>query len=85
MGIAVGETDLDSSEVLFRRASAALAEAKMHEPNSYRVFLPGEGVGTGELCNGEVWFQLEEFLQIRRRLLTPAEMAERGDERFVAV
>lgn len=43
MGIAVGEAGLDSSEVLFRRASAALAEAKAHEPNSYRVFLPGDG------------------------------------------
>jgi diguanylate cyclase (GGDEF)-like protein len=43
MGIAVGEPDLDGAETLFRRASAALAEAKAHEPNSFQVFLPGEG------------------------------------------
>jgi EAL domain-containing protein (putative c-di-GMP-specific phosphodiesterase class I)/GGDEF domain-containing protein len=43
MGIAVGDRDLDGAETLFRRASAALAEAKGQEPNSFQVFLAGEG------------------------------------------
>ncbi|MFC3713799.1 putative bifunctional diguanylate cyclase/phosphodiesterase [Sphingoaurantiacus capsulatus] len=43
MGIAAAEADLDGAETLFRRASAALAEAKSAEPNSYRIFMPGEG------------------------------------------
>lgn len=48
MGIAVGEPELESAEALFRRASAALAEAKQQEPNSYQVFLPGDADDTRE-------------------------------------
>jgi len=38
-GIAVGEASLPSGEILLRRASAALAQAKDQEPNSYQVYL----------------------------------------------
>lgn len=39
MGIAVGEASLMSTDVLLRRASAALTDAKDQEPNSYQVYI----------------------------------------------
>lgn len=43
IGIAAGEPDLDGAEALFRRASAALAQAKTQEANSFQVFLAEGG------------------------------------------
>ncbi len=40
IGIAAGEAELEDADTLFRRASAALAEAKRQEqPNSFQVYL----------------------------------------------
>jgi diguanylate cyclase (GGDEF)-like protein len=42
IGIAVGEADLDGAETLLRRASAALAQAKAGDPNSFEVYMSSE-------------------------------------------
>jgi diguanylate cyclase (GGDEF)-like protein len=39
IGIAVGESDLDGAGTLLRRASAALAQAKAGDPNSFEVYM----------------------------------------------
>lgn len=39
IGIAVGEADLDGADTLLRRASAALAQAKAGDPNSFEVYM----------------------------------------------
>ncbi len=39
MGIAASDTEIASAEVLFQRASAALAGAKVQDPNSFQVFI----------------------------------------------
>ncbi|MFN3288441.1 MAG: putative bifunctional diguanylate cyclase/phosphodiesterase, partial [Sphingomonadaceae bacterium] len=39
IGIAVGESELDGAETLLRRASAALAQAKAGDPNSFEVYM----------------------------------------------
>jgi hypothetical protein len=38
-----------------------------------------------ELCDGEIRFERQEFLDVRRCILPPSEMAERRDHRFVSV
>ena len=49
------------------------------------VFRPGEGVVAGELSDSEMWFKLQEFLQIGSSFVVPAQMAEGGNKGFVAV
>lgn len=39
MGVAVGEASLESADTLLRRASAALADAKEQEPNTFHIYV----------------------------------------------
>src|ERR1043166_10200231 len=49
------------------------------------VLRPLEGVVLSELLDGEIGLERQQFLCVRRRLVAPTEMAERSDQRLVAV
>lgn len=89
MGIAVGEASLRSADALLRRASAALAEAKDQEPNSFQVYVGDaevdalQALATLEsdlrraMAEGEIVVLFQPQVDIARGIITGVEALTR--------